>query len=436
MKRVIACAICLAEILLLGNILLAQQTEALSRGYAEDMLQTIAKDVQKHYYDPKFHGIDWNAAVAEAKKEIQKSNSMNMDLGIIAATLDKLNDSHLFFVPPTHAYTLQYGFQDEMIGDRCYVIRVRPQSDAQAKGLKPGDEILTVSGYRPTRDNLWKIDYLLRILRPEPALPLQVRTPDGQLRNIQIAAKLIKKSMITDLTNQNQLMNYRTEEESAEELDRARSHEFGDDLMVLKLPEFAFSSSEVDGMRKKATKYKGLIIDLRGNLGGSVDTLEYLVGSMFDKEITICDRIGRKKMNPETAKPRGDAFTGKLIVLVDNESASASELFARVIQLEKRGKVIGDQTSGSVMEAREHEYRIGADVIIPYGASITEANLIMADGKSLEHTGVVPDELLLPTAADLAAGRDPVLAQAAEELGVKLSPEQAGKLFPYEWPQN
>jgi C-terminal processing protease CtpA/Prc len=103
------------------------------------------------------------------------------------------------------------------------------------------------------------------------------------------------------------------------------------------------------------------------------------------------------------------------------------------MQLEKRATVIGDRSSGLVMEASNFDFFSSG---VDYGAEITIANLIMSDGKSLEHRGVNPDETLFPDPSDLAAGRDPVLAHAAQELGVGLTPELAGKLFPYEWPKD
>jgi carboxyl-terminal processing protease len=183
----------------------------------------------------------------------------------------------------------------------------------------------------------------------------------------------------------------------------------------------------------KARKHKALILDLRGNPGGSVETLKYLIGGCFEKEIKIGDRIGRSEQKPMIAKLHGHPFTGKLVVLVDSKSASAAELFARVVQIEKRGTVLGDLSSGSVMEAKHYSYKAGIDTVVFYGASITDADIVMTDGKSLEHNGVVPDEIMLPSAEDLANGRDPVLARAVEKVGGKLDPEAAGKLFPYEW---
>jgi C-terminal processing protease CtpA/Prc len=100
------------------------------------------------------------------------------------------------------------------------------------------------------------------------------------------------------------------------------------------------------------------------------------------------------------------------------------------MQIEKRGTVIGDRSAGAVMRAIGNSYQLGAGVIVPTPRASRTADLIMTDGKSLEKNGVTPDELLLPTAADLAAKRDPVLARAAELVGVHLDPENAGHCFP------
>ncbi len=416
------------------------QISNLDRGRAQDMLKIIAGEVRKHYYDPKFHGVDWDAKVAEAKQKIEKTTSMNMAMSHIAAALDTLDDSHTFFLPPEHSYRHEYGLEYQMVGNRCLVTRVRPRSDAEAKGVKAGDEIVTLNTHNVTREDLWKVRYVFSILRPQPTLQLELQDPSGAQRQVEIAAKIREGKKLTDLTLENGavgIFDLIREGETERHLMRARSREYGDELMVLKIPEFNFSAPEIADLIGKARKHQSLIVDLRGNPGGSVDTLRYLVGGMFDREVKIADRIGRKETKPEIAKPAHNPFTGKVVVLVDAESASASEAFARIIQLEKRGTVIGDRSSGSVMEAKEYSEQTGTDTAVFYGASITESNLIMSDGKSLEHTGVTPDEVVLPSAQDMASGRDPVLARAAETLGVKITAEDAGKAFPYEWrPEN
>jgi len=360
-----------------------------------------------------------------------------MAMAHIAATIDLLDDSHTFLLPPEHAFRLDHGFQYQMVGNRCFVTQVRPKSDAEAKGVKPGDQIVTLNGYNVGRDTLWKMHYAFTVLRPQPALRLSVQDPTGASREVLVAAKIKQEKLVKDVTGGDgggDIWDILRDAEQEEHLMRARYVEFGEDLMVLRIPGFFFTYGEVEHMISRARKFKTLVIDLRGNPGGSVDTLKYLVGGVFDKEIKIADRVGRKETKPETAKPMHNPFTGKLIVLIDADSASAAELFARLVQLEKRGTVIGDLSSGSVMEAKHYNEQLGSDTVIFYGASITEWDLIMTDGHSLEHKGVSPDELLLPTGSDLRAGRDPVLTHAAELAGVKLTPEDAGKMFPYEWP--
>lgn len=415
-----------------------QQMSNIDRGRALDMLKTISNEVRKHYYDAKLHGVDFDAKVAEAKQKIEKATSFNMAMSHIAAVLDTLNDSHTFFLPPQHSYRHDYGLQYQIIGNRCFVTRVRPQSDGEAKGVKPGDEILTINTYDVNREDIWKIRYVFSALRPQPFLQLLLRDPSGVQRQVEVQAKIRQEKHLKDLTLANgasDLFDLYRQEETEDYLTRLRYKEYADQLMVIRVPEFKYLSAlEVAEVIGKARNHQGLILDLRGNPGGLADTLKYLIGGVFDREVKIDDRVGRKESKPEIAKPLHNPYTGKLVVLVDAESASAAELFARIIQLEKRGVVMGDHTMGAVMEARDYSEQAGADTVVFYGASITEWNLIMTDGKSLEHTGVTPDELFLPSPSALANGMDPVLAHAAETLGVKLSPEDAGKAFPYEWP--
>ena len=76
---------------------------------------------------------------------------------------------------------------------------------------------------------------------------------------------------------------------------------------------------------------------------------------------------------------------------------------------------------------------MGLDTVIVYAANVTDADIIMSDGVSLEGAGVTPNMVLLPGATNLRDHEDPVLSSAASLLGVKLDAGAAGKLFPFKW---
>lgn len=419
-----------------------QEITPKEREQAQAMLKDVANDVKQNYYDPKLHGVDWDAKVREAKEKIDKADSLNRALSDIAAVLDSLNDSHTSFVPPPRPYKHDYGFQMQMIGDRCFVIRVRLGSDAESKGLKAGDEILTVNGYTPTREDFERMVYIFWNLRPQPGLRLGIRRLDGSEGQIDVMAKIRELPKVKNFYEMNIFdihREYANDEHIVGVQYAERDAGGGNTLLVVKLPEFVPFGSEVDDIVSKIRYYKTVIFDLRGDPGGSVDMCESLLGGVFDHKVKIGDRVGRSATKPMETGHHFGPFKGKVAVLIDSQSASASELFARVVQLEKRGIVVGDRSYGGVMEAELNFHTTGGstgDSYLAYASEVTVADIIMTDGQSLEHRGVVPDMVVLPTAADLANGRDPALAKAAELLDIQMSPEDAGKLFPYEWPKD
>lgn len=408
----------------------AQQLGPFDRDSAISMLRAAKDDLKKNYFDATLHGVDIDTRFKEAEDRLKQATTRDQLLIIVAQTLLDLNDSHTFFLPPARAAQFEYGWEMQMVGDKAYVMAVKPKTDAEAKGLKPGDLIVSVDGHPPSRDNMWKMYYRYYALMPANRIRLMVKSPsDSEPREIEVVAKITRGSSVVDWRDV--FVRYLRERR---DVGKDRVVEFGDELLIWQMTTFSADEDHIDAMMGRASKFKSLIIDLRGNGGGYTDTLGRLAGYFFDHDVKIADMKGRKEMKPILAKTRGSSiYKGQLIVLIDSDSASASELFARTIQLENRGKVLGDRSQGAVMAARHYDHETGVGQVLYFANSVTVADLIMADGKSLEKGGVVPDETVLPTAEDLAAQRDPVLARAAELMNVKIDPAKAGTLFPKEW---
>ncbi|MFZ1941291.1 MAG: S41 family peptidase [Terracidiphilus sp.] len=422
--------------LLVARPAFPQQSEltSIERDQLAQMLRDAHDEVKKNYYDPKFHGLDWDARYETYAAQLPMARNLNDGYKIVAGLLAGLNDSHTFFDPPARNNRYDYGYQMSLIGDGGFVTQIRPGSDAEAK-LHIGDQILTINGLRVDRPGFIMIGYVLNALMPRDSSQLLVQSPTGERRTVHLNAAVKEGKEYLDFwqSGGSDLWDIIRRDEGYYDANREQIEERGD-VAIWKLPDFEVDSNEALRFVAKVRKDQALILDLRGNPGGSVDTLEWIAGALFGQEVKIASPVGRKKdLKPTIAKHVSDWFEGKLIVLVDGRSGSAAEILARAVQLQHRGTVIGDRTAGAVMEAEPREEAQGAQYRLYYGFSITIADVIMSDGKTLEKVGVTPDELVLPTPADLAAGRDPVLVHAAQLAGLKLDPIEAGKMFPFKW---
>nr|MCU0240562.1 S41 family peptidase [Pyrinomonadaceae bacterium] len=282
-----------------------------------------------------------------------------------------------------------------------------------------------------TRESLWKIRYIYYQLNPKAQISLVIQNSDKTLREIKINTKLVKwEDWAKELTNRKKKLKYSPFECKTIE----------NETIVCRFKSFEVDTDDVDKLMKTVSQNKNLILDLRKNGGGYTTTLKHFLGYFFDKDIKIGTKKTRKELKDELVKTQGKrVFVGKLTVLIDSNSGSASEIFARVMQIEKRGTIIGDVSSGAVMESvgivktlapMAKDLSIARDwTDIPYMINITVADLRMTDGKSLEKVGVKPDVFIVPTGLDLALNQDVALAKAASLFDIKLDAESAGKLF-------
>jgi C-terminal processing protease CtpA/Prc len=236
----------------------------------KEMLSKIKDDLKRYYYDPKLRGMDVDARFKEAAAKIDEARSLGQIMGIIATVLGELNDSHTYFIPPLFALEVDYGWAMQIVGERCFVSFVDKGGDAEAKGVKPGDEILEAGGYSIDRSNLSKFRYLYNNLRPQRSIRVVLRTPNGEQRQLELLAKQTERK--------NKRLTYYEQESLAKKADReaelrhSRFKSFGDQLLIWQIPDFDLTESEVDEAMEKVRKHKALILDLRGNGGGFVST--------------------------------------------------------------------------------------------------------------------------------------------------------------------
>jgi C-terminal processing protease CtpA/Prc len=424
--------VALATLALLAPSLGAQSLNALDRERGRTMLRQVRGQIEDRFWRAHYNGVDLDARAAHADSVIRQATSLGAIFAAIAGLTMEVGDSHTFFVPPFQTVESNYGWEMMMVGDSAYVSKVEPRSDAERQGVRPGDRVLAVNGYTPTRANQWSMWYVFRALRPQPGLRVVMQAPGGEPRQLDLAAQVRQRARTIDLTGHGGGPDIytliREAQTDAREM-RQRLVDAGD-VLVWKLPTFGVEDYTLrDGIRRARGK-RALVLDLRGNGGGPTDALLLMLGGLSEDSVVVGRLKMRRREEPMVARGSGrGAFTGQLVVLVDSRSASASEIAARVVQLTGRGTVLGDRTAGAVSRGESRQLQMGFERVVVYGVVVTDAHLVMTDGGDLEGVGVTPDTVVLPTAAQLAAGEDPALARALTMLGQPTDPAAAGALL-------
>ena len=212
-----------------------------------------------------------------------------------------------------------------------------------------------------------------------------------------------------------QLMVLRLDENVARQFEIKRTHiipttvtaKLENGILFLKVSNFNQGTSdsvatELEKAKQGSKLLRGLVIDLRGNGGGSLVEATEVTG-LFIKTgpiVQVRDNKGAIKVNDDSNP--NIAYKGPLVVLVDRQSASASEIFAGAIQDYGRGLVVGEPTygKGTVQNVVDLNRFVAPDVGALGQLKVTIAQFFRINGSSTQHKGVVPD-IIFPTALDI-----------------------------------
>ncbi len=402
-------AVVLTRLILLVCFVLSDRAVAEDLGFererAKIMLDVAARHVEKNFYDANLRGLEWKTLKEQARQRIETANSVNDMLTAIFTLLNKLHDSHTLFLPPERMNKALFGFEAKVFGERVMIYKVKKESAAAAAGLQPGDELLSVNGFKADRASFDLMMLYFRALRPVTALDLVYARGDEPAKSVRLEAKMKEGRVQRDLTQGFEIWELIREAESHRESYRYLVHKEG--IGYLHLPSFTANRDFLIGLAKEVDESKAMIVDLRGNHGGAVEIMSLFMG-LFESMPTVVGELHfRQKKELLEIKPQKPQLPGPMFILVDSQSASAAEVFARHFQSRGRAVVIGDQTSGRVTLARFYPEQVGYQVIVPYGVEVAVARLVFPDGQELEGRGVKPDHVCLPTGKQLREERDP-----------------------------
>ncbi|MFQ3611680.1 MAG: S41 family peptidase [Fimbriimonadales bacterium] len=410
---------------LLSLLVSCAQSARLSEAQRLEIFQFVWNEVKEAHYDPNLGGVDWVAVREQYEPKVRSASSDAEFYRLLEAMLGELKQSHFAIIPPG-VYSAQErasrsgtlgsntGLVVQLVDGRCVVVRVRPGSSAAKLGVPPGAEILAVDDTTA--------EQVLEAVRRRNLSPIEER--------FEVALSFV--SLLSGSEGAKRTVRYRNLDgvEQTVVLEctalRAKVAQFG---WLPPIPVYVESRrlppnigyihfnafmpevmQDLPQRLRELDQTDGLIIDLRGNIGGVGLMAGGIGGYLVSKETPMGTMLLRQGSFGIVANPQPYRYTRPVVILVDEFSLSTAEIMARGLQEAGRAIIVGRPTPGKALPSRLAP--------LPHGGYL---QLVMADFVTpkkyrIEGTGVKPDYEVELTREAFRTSADPILQKAVELL--------------------
>jgi carboxyl-terminal processing protease len=318
--------------------------------------------------------------------------------GAISGMMNALGDPHTGYSTPLETTDLNNALQGAYDGIGAYVdtkgayltiTSTIPGYPAEKAGLQSGDQIIAVDGQDVTG------------MDPDLVRMTKVMGPAGTDVQLMVQRTGVDKPLEFTITRVHIVIPSVTSKMLDNNIAYIQVTMFGDTTAS----DFHNQLSQL-----MAQNPSGIILDLRDNGGGYLDAGIAVASEFIDHGVIVTEQNADGTKTPHDATPGGLATTIPLVVLVNGNTASASEIVAGAIQDDGRSKLVGELTYG---KGSVQNYFPLSDGGL---ARITIAKWLTPNGRTIDKIGLTPDVVVPMTQDDINAGKDPQLDAAVQLL--------------------
>jgi carboxyl-terminal processing protease len=377
----------------------------------DDVWETIAE----RYYDPKFHGIDWQAKRNVFRPAAARAGSPHEFYEVLRQMIASLKDAHTRVYSPDEKFDwwnprfITVGLAIREVEGAPTVVQVEPNSAASQTDIRPGDVIVKV-------DDLPIAEFIAQRLESSGLSEAARSRTVGNLFDGP-AGTLVKVAWTTRNHKQKSAVLRRYWSQRQLGFSTQRNGK----IAILRIDAFTqtvaldFSKALPDVLEGA----EGMVLDLRANGGGDAEAMADVASLFLDEGINLgrfADRSGASFELQTYSKrlwrmPRSFPIKLPLVVLTSENTSSAAEILAAALQSKRQARVIGTETCGCVLAIRNRHALPDGGVL-----DVSEFDYRTAGGSRLEGVGVKPDDMLQLTRADIYSRNDRALELAKQFL--------------------